>query len=155
MDDAVGGGLQRGQGGEVDIDDGEGGGVAARVAETLHVDGGLVHAGDVDQKCVRVSLSGGLLRFPISDHELTTGFIEHAGLCVDLTAEVLRDDDGMIGTEAGDLAFEELAVGFVDLGDLVTVDDEDAALAVLGLFEAQRAAPRERGENRRSRRCRR
>jgi hypothetical protein len=44
----------------------------------------------------------------------------------------------VIGAEAGNLAFEELTVGFVDLGDLVAVDDEDAALAVLGFLEAQR-----------------
>src|SRR5512143_2922263 len=45
----------------------------------------------------------------------------------------------MIGAEAGDLAFQEFAVGLMDPGDLVTIDDEDAALAVLGFLDAQEA----------------
>ena len=45
----------------------------------------------------------------------------------------------MIGAEAGDLAFEELAVGRVGLGDLGAIDDEDAALAIFIFLQTEKA----------------
>ena len=58
---------------------------------------------------------------------------------VDLTAEVLGDDDGMVGAEASLLALEEFSVGGMHFGNLLTVDDEDAALAIVFILEAAEA----------------
>ena len=55
-EDAVGGMVEFGEGGEIDGDDGEGGGVTTGIAETLIGEGGgeagfgFVHAGDVDEE---------------------------------------------------------------------------------------------------------
>ncbi len=45
----------------------------------------------------------------------------------------------MIESEASDLAFEEEAIGRMDRGDLTTIDNEDAAFAILLLFLAAEA----------------
>ena len=72
-------------------------------------------------------------------HKCKAGGVEHADLGVDLTAEVLGDDDGMVGSEAGDLALKEFSVGWMHFGNLLAVDDEDAALAIVFFLEAAEA----------------
>ena len=58
-DDMVGGALERGEGGEVDLNDGEGGGITAGVAETEvggmeRIEAGFVHAGDIEEESHRL-----------------------------------------------------------------------------------------------------
>ena len=63
-DDMIGGALEGGEGGEIDLNDGEGGGVATGVAEAEvggmeRVEAGFVHAGDVQQKSTGARGRGG------------------------------------------------------------------------------------------------
>ena len=55
---------------------------------------------------------------------------------VDLLAEVLGADDGVVDAHAGDLIFEKNPVRGVDGGDVVSVHEEDALLPILLLLEA-------------------
>ncbi len=75
----------------------------------------------------------------ITLHEEEAGGVEHTGEGVDLTAEVLRYDDGMVRSETSDLAFQEFAIWWMNFGDLRAIHDEDAALAILFFFHEAEA----------------
>ncbi len=103
------------------------------------VHAGFVLTGDVEEEGVNGSRLrvrvGGL----VTVHQGEAGGGEHAQLGVDLFAEVLGTDDGVIAAQVFDLPFQEGSIGGDFPGHLVGGDHPQAAEAV-GPFEAAGAA---------------
>ncbi len=143
-DDVVGGALEGFEGGEVDGEDGEGGGVAAGIAEAgagvvEGVEPGFVHTGDIEEEGVDgVRVRPG--RNWIGFEEEEAGGGEHGGLGVDGFAEVLGADEGVAAAAFGDDAGDVEAVGGEEGHDVVGGVVEDALDAVLFLFLEGNAA---------------
>ncbi len=152
-DDMVGGMAEVSKGGEVDPDDGEGGGIAAGIAEA-EVGGmeggevGLVHAGDVEEEGNRTpgpsptgspSPPRGEQRVGERRREFDrmeegeAGGGEHAGLGVEGFAEVLGADTRVVAAMLGDDPVDMQAVGGDELTDIVGVELEEALDAILFL----------------------
>jgi len=145
-DDMIGGALEGGESGEVDLEDGEGGGIAPGVAEAEvggmeRVEAGFVHAGDVEEEPHPRPLpksygfgEGRRRRWDwIGLEQGEAGGGEHAGLGVDGFAEELGADDGMVAAMFGEFTLHIGGVGGDEGKDILGSEAEEAPEAILFL----------------------
>jgi len=141
LDDAVGGGLEELEGGEVDADDSEGDGITGGIGERNIVvesqtggsgDEGFVLPGDVEeegsdaQSALRTMTPGE--RDGVDEGE--TGRVEEGRAGIKLLVEVLGLNKGMLATVGSEDLSDMLGIGGKDLPDLFSVDLKDTPAAI-------------------------
>jgi len=147
LDDAVGGGLEQLEGGEVDADDGEGDGIAGGVGErNLFIKGetggsgdeGFVLPGDVEEEGSDAQSAPDTITPGERDgvDEGETGGVEEGRTGIKLLVEVLGLNKGMLATVGSDDLTDVLGIGRKDTPDLLGVDLKDTPATIALFFPA-------------------
>jgi len=147
LDDAVGGGLEQFEGGEVDPNDGEGDGITGGVGERNIIvesqaggsgDEGFVLPGDIDEEGSGAQSAPDTVapgeRNGVDEGE--TGRVEEGRTGIKLLVEVLGLNKGMLATVGSDDLTDVLGIGRKDLTDILGVNLKNTP-ATIALFLAE------------------